>query len=137
MENQENKEQVVQQNQNANQDTTKIYRILSYIGILWIIGLFVNEKDRPEVKFHVGQGMLLSIVNVGLAIIMGIISFIFGFIFGLAGLDLLAKLFGVLFTLIGVAIDAGTLVLMILGIINANNNENKPLPLIGKFAFYK
>ena len=50
-------------------DSTKVYKILSYIGILWIVGLFVKEKDDESVKFHVGQGMLVTITAIVISLI--------------------------------------------------------------------
>ena len=37
-----------------NNSTAKVISILDYIGILWILGLFI-EKDDPDVKFHTNQ----------------------------------------------------------------------------------
>ena len=36
-------------------ENIKIYKVLSYIGILWLIGLLVDEKNDEKLKFHVGQ----------------------------------------------------------------------------------
>ena len=55
-------------------DSTKVYKILSYIGILWIVGLFVQEKDDESVKFHVGQGMLVTIVAIVISLINDLVK---------------------------------------------------------------
>ena len=39
-----------------------LYCVLSYIYVLWIVGLLA-EKDNPTVKFHVNQGIILSAVS--------------------------------------------------------------------------
>ena len=53
----------------VEQKNVKLYSILSYIGILWIVGVLVKEKDNKTVKFHVGQGMLLTIMSIAISII--------------------------------------------------------------------
>ena len=99
----------------------KIYSILAYISALFVIGLLVApEKDDPKVKFHVGQGIILFIAS----LVGGIVVKILGFI-PLLG-TLIRIIFWVLFAL-----------LMVIGIINVCNGEDKQLPVIGQFAFYK
>lgn len=88
----------------------KLYCILAYIGILWLIGLIQLPKDE-DVKFHVNQGIVLSIAMVALSIIA--IIPVIGWIVSAVGW-------------------IGILVLAIMGIIAANNGERKELPLIGK-----
>lgn len=114
----------------------KLYSVFAYIGILWIVGLLVKEKDNKTVKFHVGQGMLVTLLNVVISVINNaIISNIFvttEYIFGVAyksvsGLGLAIE--GVLSLI--------PLVLMIIGIVNAAKDKEEELPVIGKFAFYK
>lgn len=105
-------------------DDTKVIRILSYFGILFLIGMFCSQKNDPNVRFHVGQGMILCICNVAVYIIISLISPLMFFMVGLGSLLRMA---------VGILI----LILEIIGIINAAKNENKPLPVIGSFAFYK
>ena len=88
----------------------KLYCILAYIGILWLIGLIQLPKDE-DVKFHVNQGIVISIAMVALRIIA--IIPVIGWIVSAVGW-------------------IGILVLAIMGIIAANNGERKELPLIGK-----
>lgn len=123
--------------QNTQKPDTKLYRILSYIGFLWVVGLCVNEKNEPEVKFHVGQGIILTIAQLGANAILSIIGFFVGVIFGLLGSDFLIGISKMLFGMLNGAVSIAAFALMIIGIINANNNENKELPVIGRFAFYK
>lgn len=114
----------------------KLYNILSYIGILWIVSLFVKEKDNKTVRFHAGQGMLISIVSLIINVINNVvISNVFvttDYFFDVQytrvnGIGLLIE------GLLNLAI----LALMIIGIINAANNKEQELPVIGQFAFYK
>lgn len=113
----------------------RLYSILSYVGFLWIIGVLVKEKDNKTLKFHVGQGIILSILwfAIGtfgkvLSFFVDLIDFIdfpFGVIGSIASLIIMIPLFIFAF------------VLMIIGIINANNGKEEELPVIGQFAFYK
>ena len=62
-------------------DNKQLFCILSYIGILWIIGLIVEpDKNDPRVKFHVGQGMLLFIIAAALSIVLSIVTVMFSII---------------------------------------------------------
>lgn len=115
-------------------DNSKLFNVLSYIGILWLFGMLINpEKNDPKVRFHVGQGIILTItsvaLNIDLAIVNAIIRTIFGFY---------ASIIASLFTgLLSLAVAAVIITLMVLGIINAVKGEQKPLPVIGNLAFYK
>lgn len=120
----------------VNEKNVKLYSILSYIGILWIVGILVKEKDNKTVKFHVGQGMLLTIMSVAISIINRLVianvftttKYIFGVPYTtISGFGLLIEF--VLYALV--------FVLMIIGIINASKEKEEELPVIGQFAFYK
>lgn len=98
---------------NQTQGNAKLYGILAYIGILWLVGMFVSpEKDDPFVRFHVNQGIILFIA----AILVNILTSIWG-------------LFGIL--------NVGIFVLFIIGIVNVCQGAMKPLPLIGNFVLYR
>ena len=122
-----------QQTKASPADNRKIYCILSYIGILWLVGLLVQEKNDPKVRFHVGQGIILSIVNIGLVLaIVIILAILSPLLFSSAFF-----VYTILSTILWIGTWAATLVLMILGIVNAVNGKENKLPVIGKFAFYK
>lgn len=121
-----------------NNSNTKIYKILSYIGILWIIGLVVPDvKDDKSVKFHVGQGMVITIAEGGLNIVVGILNVIISVIVALLDVYVLSILVSIFFGILYFAINVGSIVLMVIGILNANNGKDEKLPFIGKYAFYK
>lgn len=92
--------------------------IVAYITIIgWIIA-FVQYSNRksPEVRFHLKQSLGVMILGVIISIIMTIIVTIvptLGFL-----------------NFVGLAV----LLLLILGIINAMNDAQKELPLIGSLA---
>ncbi len=120
----------------VEQKNVKLYSILAYIGILWIAGVIVKEKDNKTVKFHVGQGMLLTIMSVAISIFNNlVISSIFTttkYVWGVPYTTVSG--FGLL---IEFALYALVFVLMIIGIMNASNGKEEELPVIGQFAFYK
>lgn len=119
----------------SSSDNSKLFAILSYIGILWLIGLFVKpEKDNAYVRVHVGQGILLSIVSAALYFTVAIFAFVIGFIFGLMGISVLGIIIAVLLEF---SVSGAYIFLMVMGIINAAKGEQKQLPVIGKYAFYK
>lgn len=127
-----------QTNNTQNNSNTKIYKILSYIGILWLIGLIVPDvKNDKSVKFHVGQGMLITIAEVGLNIVIGILNVIISIIAGLLDVYVLSILVSIFFGILYFAANVGSIVLMVIGIMNANNGKDEKLPFIGKYAFYK
>ena len=65
---------------------------LSYLGLLWLIPM-LTLKENSFAKWHVKQGIALDIVSVGLAIVMGILSFIIiGLIIGPIGFGILLVL---------------------------------------------
>lgn len=105
-----------------------LYCVLSYIYILWIVGLLA-DKNNKIVKFHVNQGIILSAVSLFSLIIINILS---SFLYSIAPilasisafLEVLWIIFYVLFTIIGIK--------------NAVKQIQQPLPLIGSlFNFVK
>ena len=114
-------------NSNQNdQSNTILFSILSYIGILWLIPLLVEKNDKV-VRFHVNQGIVLFIFDIIGSIAVDILSAIFVFIPVISFLGVvIASLFGIL-----------CFILMIIGIVNAANKSEKPLPIIGKFQVLK
>lgn len=131
----ENKEKKVV---NSNSSNTKIYKILSYIGILWLVGLLVQEKDDKAVRFHVGQGMLITILGVVIGIFNSlVVANVFVTtqigIWGLAEYKTTSGL-GVFIMFVLWLLPS---VLAVIGIINAAKDQEKELPIIGKMAFYK
>lgn len=99
-----------------NSGNKKMYCILCYIFILWLVGMTQMPQDE-DVKFHVNQGIILTIAEVIVGIIY-VIPIIGTFILGPIG-------------------SIAVFILFIIGIINANNGVQKELPVIGKFQIYK
>ncbi|MGS2760892.1 DUF4870 domain-containing protein [Sinomicrobium sp. M5D2P9] len=98
----------------------KTISIVSYITIIgWIIAYFQHkgsEQKSELASYHLGQGLGVFIFAVVLNIILQIVMSI---VPSLASILSLAGLI--------------PLILLIFGIIAANNEVLKPVPLIGKF----
>ena len=91
----------------------KVMSILSYIGILVLIPLFA-EKNNRYVRFHVNQGFTLVVIELAIAVVGIVLNFI--------------PIFGIV---IRALLSLATLILMILGIVNAATGKAKELPIIG------
>jgi len=107
-------------------DKHKIFGILAYIGILCLVPILA-AKDSPFAKYHANQGLVLFILEVILAIVINVFSYILAFLPGFLGFV------GLIFSLLWL----GPLVLLILGVINAAAGKCVPLPIIGKFKLLK
>lgn len=110
------------ENKPYNPETVKWMSVLAYFGILFFLPLVVVPNSK-EGKFHANQGFTLFLV--GLAI------YIVGRLLGL--IPIIGFIGGVIAWLGSI----GCLVLAIIGIINAFNSEEKPLPIIGEYTFLK
>jgi uncharacterized membrane protein len=99
-------------------DNTKLCAFLAYllIGIIWY---FADEKMKKNdfVKFHVKQGLVLLITAIIFSFFYGILVFI-----PIIGWFIIAVL------------QLCVLILLVMGIINALNGKENPLPIIGGFA---
>jgi len=97
------------------ENNNKLYNILAYLGILFLVGL-ISAPNDPDVKFHVNQGIVLCLLELAIGIV-SIIPLI-GWVVGFAG-------------------SIFCLVLAIMGIMAASKGEHKELPLIGKIKILK
>lgn len=106
----------------ANSSNEKVFNVLAYIGILFLVGL-IADGQNPKVRFHVNQGLVLFLAEVILGIVCSIIGAIpfIGFIGSIC-----SGVIGIL-----------SVVLMIIGIIHAANGEEVPLPVIGGITILK
>ena len=102
-------------------DTTKLFSVLSYLSVFWVVSLLVKPDD-PTVKFHVNQGILLSIMAAAFSLIIAVLNAVFVFL-----------PFMLVFTTL-LSVVAGVIVfgLMVIGFINAVQKQEKPLPVIGQ-----
>ncbi|MFZ4861089.1 DUF4870 domain-containing protein [Sphingobacterium sp. Mn56C] len=104
--------------------SSKVQSILSYLGILWLVGFFAGKKERDNFSiYHLKQGFGLMVVGVVFNVIVRIVLAI-------------SETMGSLLSYAGILL----LIFTILGIVNVINKVKKPLPIIGKafensFAF--
>jgi uncharacterized membrane protein len=107
--------------------TNKTMAIVAYITIIgWLI-VYFKYRELPEksplVRYHLGQSLGIMILGVALSVAIGIVTAIIpslGFMLSIAGLL--------------------PLLLLIFGIIAANNEACSPVPVVGqlfenKFSF--
>lgn len=104
-----------QQQINADIENNKAMGIVAYI--IFFIPL-IAAKDSPFAMYHANQGLTLFLTGVAMNVIGGLIPFI--------GWFLIVPLGNLLI-----------LVLAILGIVNALNGKEQPLPIIGKYTLIK
>ncbi len=86
---------------------------LSYVGPLVILS-FLVAKDEPFAKFHIKQGLVLFSLEIIIWIVCSMLSYQLWMIYGILKLV--------------------TLILSIIGIVNAVQKKEKALPVIGKFS---
>lgn len=88
--------------------------VIAYI--IFFIPLLTGDAKRDSfVKYHTKQGLVLFL----LVVLLNVINWILPFY---------------IWWTINWILSLGTLVLLILGIVNAVNGKQEPLPVIGKFA---
>lgn len=88
--------------------------VIAYI--LFFVPLLTGDAEKdPFVKYHVKQGLVLFLLVVLINVIGWIIPFYFWYT-------------------ISWLLSLGTLVLLVLGIVNAVNGKQAPLPVVGGFA---
>ncbi len=124
-------ENIVFQSEDVNQN--KVYGILSYLGILFLIPLLA-AKESLYARFHTNQGLVLFLAEMILAIAGRIISWILGTLINVVTLGLLGWVIPTIINLIVVVIS---LIFVILGIVNACSGEPKKLPIIGSITLIK
>lgn len=87
--------------------------LLCYLWILVLIPLMTEAKNDPFVKFHIKQGLVLLIASLGSVV--------------LSMIPILGWMLLPFYSL-------GILILAIIGVINAINGKEQPLPLIGQYS---
>lgn len=99
----------------ADIEKNKTWALISYITLIGLIIALVGDgKESPFVRFHINQSLCLMIFAFAGSFISGIIPIV--------GWLLLGPIVGLL-----------TIILAIMGIINASQGQVKRLPIIGNF----
>lgn len=99
----------------ADVDQNKIFAVLAYLGILFLVPLLVAKESRFA-RYHTNQGVVLFIAGM-IGGVLSVIPFVGCIIMPL--------------------VIIGVVILMVMGIINAAKGECKPLPLIGQYKLIK
>ena len=100
----------------------RAFGILSYIGILFLIGLFA-AKDSKWTRFHTNQGLVLCILDAALVIMnytLGLIPYV-----------------GIVFRILYWVGAAIVVALAVIGIVNTAKGKAKNLPVIGTIRILK
>lgn len=105
----------------------KVIFILSYLGILFFLPL-VTCPDSKAGRFHANQGLVLLLTSIVGQIAVSIIT---------SMLAVISWRLWTILPLISYAWAIAILVLMIMGMVNANKGELKPLPVIGQIKLIK
>jgi uncharacterized membrane protein len=112
----------------ADVEKNKVFGILAYLGILWLVPLLA-AKDSPFARYHTNQGLVLFLGAIGAWIATIILDLVLVFI---------PILGWFLMVVLHIGLILGVLALAIIGIINAANGVCKPLPVIGnRFTLIK
>ncbi len=96
-----------------NKKTTDIVAYITIVG--WLVAYFAGTRE--ESKFHLNQGLIVAILSTAIAVIATILGII--------------PVMGHIIGLVAWILDLCFLALMIIGIINAYNEKEQELPLIG------
>lgn len=115
-----------------NPETIKLFNILSYFSFLWLVGL-IADGHNPKVRYHVNQGILLTIFEVVLGLVVSLLSSLFTSLFSVAlgGVMVFAQLGSTLVGLVQLAQFGAVAALIIVGVMHAVQDREEPLPLIG------
>lgn len=105
--------------------TTDIVAYLTWIGL--VVAFLAG--DRRGSKFHLNQALVLTIIGVVWTVVYRVAHAVFGVLtFGL-----LNGVLGGLNALVSVVL----LVLLIMGLVNAIQGVERPLPLVGGIVIYR
>lgn len=105
---------------NSDVEKNKLFAIIGYIfPILFFVPLVSDAKNSPFAKYHANQQLNFLLFTVVGYIASSILTFI---------------LIGILLWFV---VCIGSIVFMIMGIINASKGEMKPLPVIGGWQLIK
>lgn len=103
-------------------DDGKTVAILAYCTLIgFIIAIVMHGNSKTKLgAYHLRQALGLLILGIGMAIVGGILAFILFWI-----MPFLASL-------IWLVVWGGMLFLLIMGLVNAANAQEKPVPIVGK-----
>jgi uncharacterized membrane protein len=99
--------------ESVNNEQDNSIAIISYLTLIGLVIAFVmnNEKKQPFARYHIRQSLGLNVTGIAL------------------GLVNVIPILGWIISIIGVFV---LIYMNIMGIINAVNRKEKPLPILGK-----
>lgn len=100
-------------------EENKVKAILACIPIVGLILLFV-EKDDQFVRYYAAQYTIIGAIGMVLPIVVGIIAIV--------------PVIGWILACLSPLVGLGVLVVIIMGMIKANNGEKFQIPLIHEYA---
>ncbi|HLP02854.1 MAG TPA: hypothetical protein VK163_12575 [Opitutaceae bacterium] len=113
----------------------KTVAILAYVtpwlcGIGFVIAVLMHNKAKTRLgAFHLRQMLGLLIVGVAL----WLVTFVLGFVLAFAGgIPVVGFILTKGFSLLSFAAGLGLMILWVLGLVGAVNEEQKPVPVLGK-----
>jgi uncharacterized membrane protein len=120
----------------AETEENKPMCIVAYI--LFFVPLLTGAyKTSEAVKFHTNQGTVLFlaalVASIGLGIVFSVITGIVVAAGGYRSILTISSVFGIIWLVYGLGVTA----LCVIGIINAVNGRQNPLPLIGQFRIIR
>ena len=96
--------------QPTNKEKNTAMAIIAYI--LFFIPLLTDAKNDPFVKYHVKQGIVLFIVSIAVTVLA----------------------WSPIIYMLSWPLHLAIFILFIIGVVNAAQGKEEPLPLIGQFA---
>lgn len=96
-----------------------------FLGALTGILFIIIDRDRPFVRFHAMQSIVLSVAWVGLWIVLSVLSMILG------AVPVLGWLIGLL---LSIALGIGGFVLWLYLMYRAYSGDEWEMPMIGEYA---
>jgi uncharacterized membrane protein len=107
----------------ADVEQNKVFAVLSYLPPLLFLVPLLAARQSKFAMYHCNQGLVLTLAAIAASIANMILDQILWHIPVIGFL---------MITLLNLAVFAGIIVLVVMGIINAVNGVCKPLPVIGE-----
>lgn len=121
----------------------RIFKYLAYLPFMWLIGFFSPYKNDSDVKFHIGQGMILNfssiILFVGIELLNRlIITKVFcekQVILGVnTGVCIVSNLGNMIMLSLRITAIIVYISYIIIGFYSILNKKKNKLPFIGEYA---
>lgn len=129
---QQNQQYQYPQSYGGYSDNTRAFSVLSYISVLWLVGLLA-EPNNQKVRFHVNQGIILTIFQVVLTVALSIVKSLINIVFiqAFSGIFFISHLGMFVNGLLSLVSTCLFLAYMVIGILHAAQDRQVPLPIIG------